>query len=43
MVTPTFIITDVYKLAALLKCFKINFVHTVIIPIFKFVTPSINY
>lgn len=43
MVTPTFIIAEVYKLAALLKCFKINSVHTVIILIFKFVTPSLNY
>jgi hypothetical protein len=43
MVTPTFIIAEVYKLAALLKCFKINSVHTDIILIIKFVTPSQNY
>jgi len=43
MVTATFIIADVYKLTALLKCFKINSVHTVIILIFKFVTPLLNY
>lgn len=39
MVTSTFIIAE---LAALLRRFKINSVHTVIILIFKFVTPSLN-
>jgi len=43
MVTLTLVIADVYKLAALLKCFKINSVHTVFILIFMFVTPSLNY
>jgi len=43
MFTPTFIIADVYKPAALLKSFKTNSVHTVLILIYKFVTPSLNY